>query len=124
MGTCKHGFRYEVLCLGDELGSHSGLQVAHTLLQLIDGETGQQIKSPQRRMAVFVSNMRSALPQTFDWLLTSDTTATVSLSSKAGSHVRRGDYVFSAFCDTHQKMCIPVYAAIFFHYLVLVLTQQ
>ncbi|CAK9226433.1 unnamed protein product [Sphagnum troendelagicum] len=46
------------------------VQVAHTLLQLIDGDTGQQIKSPQRRMAVFVSNLRSALPQTFDWLLT------------------------------------------------------
>jgi glycosylphosphatidylinositol deacylase len=65
------------------------VQVAHTLLQLIDGDTGQQIKSPQRRMAVFVSNLRSALPQTFDWLLTSDTTAAISLSSKAGSHVRR-----------------------------------
>jgi hypothetical protein len=65
-------------------------------------------------MAVFVSNLRSALPQTFDWLLTSDTTAAVSLSSKAGSHVRRGDYMFSLLFVTHQKMCIPVYAAIFF----------
>jgi hypothetical protein len=114
MGTCKHGSRYEILCLGDELVSHSGLQVAHTLLQLIDGDTGQQIKSPQRRMAVFVSNLRSALPQTFDWLLTSDTTAAISLSSKAGSHVRRGDYMFSLLFVTHIRKCAFLFMQPFF----------
>lgn len=94
--------------------SHSGLQVAHTLLQLIDGDTGQQIKSPQRRMAVFVSNLRSALPQTFDWLLTSDTTAAVSLSSKAGNHVGRGDYMFSLLFVTHIRKCAFLFMQPFF----------
>jgi hypothetical protein len=105
MGTYKHGSRYEVLCLGDELEFHSGLQVAHTLLQLMDGDTGQQIKSPQRRMAVFVSNLCSALPQTFDQLLTSDTTAAISLSSKAGSYVERSDYMFSLLFVKDIRKC-------------------
>ncbi|KAH9573264.1 hypothetical protein CY35_02G197100 [Sphagnum magellanicum] len=40
-------------------------------------------------MAVFASNLCSALPETFDQLLTSDATAAISLSSKVGSRVER-----------------------------------
>jgi len=43
-------------------------QVSHTLLQLIDKETGQQMTNPHERMAIFVSNLRSALPHAFGWL--------------------------------------------------------
>uniref|UniRef100_A0A7I4AUK2 GPI inositol-deacylase n=1 Tax=Physcomitrium patens TaxID=3218 RepID=A0A7I4AUK2_PHYPA len=44
------------------------VQVGHTLLQLIDRRTGQQYTSPHVRLAIFVSNFRSALPQTFNLL--------------------------------------------------------
>jgi hypothetical protein len=54
-------------------------QVGHTLLQLIDKATGQQYTSPHTRLAVFVSNMRSALPQTFDLLPQSNKHSPLSL---------------------------------------------
>lgn len=64
-------------------------QVSHTLLQLIDEETGQQMTSPQARMAVFVSNLRSALPHAFDWLPSITSRIPVSLvkSSSTGRGV-------------------------------------
>lgn len=42
--------------------------MGHTLLQLIDKSTGQQYTNPHRKLAVFVSNLRSALPQALDLL--------------------------------------------------------
>ncbi|KAG6557641.1 hypothetical protein Mapa_000922 [Marchantia paleacea] len=44
------------------------VQVAHTLLQLVDKKTGQPFDHPQMRLAVFVAKLRSALPQVFGWL--------------------------------------------------------
>ncbi len=46
-------------------------------------------------MALFASNLCSALPETFDQLLTSDATAAISLSSKVGSRVERVEHMFS-----------------------------
>lgn len=63
-------------------------QVAHTLLQLIDEETGQQFASPQTRMAVFVSNLRSALPHAFDWL--PSTSADMPISASLGNRIGVG----------------------------------
>lgn len=59
------------------------MQVSHTLLQLIDEKTGQQMTSPHARMAVFVSNLRSALPHTFDWLPSITSRIPVSLVKSA-----------------------------------------
>lgn len=42
--------------------------MAHTLLQLIDKSTGQQYTSPHTKLGVFVSNLRSALPQALNLL--------------------------------------------------------
>jgi hypothetical protein len=44
------------------------LQLSHTLLQLLDKETGQPFENPQMRLAVFVTKLRSALPQVFGWV--------------------------------------------------------
>ncbi|CAM6094752.1 unnamed protein product [Calypogeia fissa] len=44
------------------------VQVSHTLLQLVDKKTGQPFESSQMRLAVFVTKLRSALPQVFGWL--------------------------------------------------------
>lgn len=48
--------------------THFLLQVSHTLLQLVDKKTGQPFERPQMRLAVFVTKLRSALPQVFGWL--------------------------------------------------------
>jgi len=42
--------------------------VGHTLLQLIDKSTGQQCTNPHVKLGVFVSNLRSALPQALNLL--------------------------------------------------------
>uniref|UniRef100_A0A0D6QW97 GPI inositol-deacylase n=1 Tax=Araucaria cunninghamii TaxID=56994 RepID=A0A0D6QW97_ARACU len=44
------------------------VQVAHTMLHLIDRNTGQPFVSTQKRLAVFVSNLRSGIPQNFNWM--------------------------------------------------------
>lgn len=43
------------------------VQVSHAMLHLIDQSTGQPFSSTQKRLAVFVSNLRSGIPQSFDW---------------------------------------------------------
>lgn len=44
------------------------VQVSHTLLQIIDRKSGQPFLSPSKKLATFVANLRSALPQTFSWM--------------------------------------------------------
>lgn len=44
------------------------VQVSHTLLLAIDRRSGQPFSSPSKRLEIFVSNLRSALPQTFNWM--------------------------------------------------------
>ncbi|XP_024528955.1 GPI inositol-deacylase [Selaginella moellendorffii] len=48
------------------------VQLAHTLLNVVDRQTGQVISSPRTRLAVFIARLRSAIPQTFGWLATAD----------------------------------------------------
>ncbi|KAG0570658.1 hypothetical protein KC19_6G178400 [Ceratodon purpureus] len=55
------------------------VQVGHTLLQLVDKSTGQQYTNPHTRLAVFVSNLRSALPQALDVLPSSNKHSPLSL---------------------------------------------
>ena len=59
--------------------------MSHTLLQLIDEQTGQQITDPQKRMAIFVSNLRSALPHAFDWLPKTNLQVPISLQEEAST---------------------------------------
>ncbi|KAI5083289.1 hypothetical protein GOP47_0003032 [Adiantum capillus-veneris] len=44
------------------------VQVSHTLLQLIDKKSGQPFSSPSKRLATFVTSLRSPLPQLFGWM--------------------------------------------------------
>ncbi|KAH9329927.1 hypothetical protein KI387_002035, partial [Taxus chinensis] len=44
------------------------IQVAHAMLHLIDKNTGQPLSSTQKRLAVFISNLRSGIPQNFGWM--------------------------------------------------------
>lgn len=44
------------------------VQVSHTLLQIIDKKSGQPFSNASKRLAVFVTNLRSALPQMFNWM--------------------------------------------------------
>ncbi|KAJ7535798.1 hypothetical protein O6H91_12G046400 [Diphasiastrum complanatum] len=44
------------------------VQVAHTLLHLVDRTSAQPFASAQTRLALFVTKFRSALSQTFGWL--------------------------------------------------------
>ncbi|KAL3677735.1 hypothetical protein R1sor_020691 [Riccia sorocarpa] len=44
------------------------VQLSHTLLQLVDKKSGQPFDNPQMRLAVFVSKLRTALPQVLGWL--------------------------------------------------------
>jgi len=57
-------------------------------------------------MAVFASNLCSALPETFDQLLTSDATAAISLSSKVGSRVERVEHMFSPLSLWKTSKCV------------------
>lgn len=58
--------------------------MSHTLLQLIDKETGQPYPSPHTRLGVFVLNLRSALPQAFDLLPDSLIAHPLALASSGG----------------------------------------
>ncbi|XP_052196257.1 uncharacterized protein LOC127803797 isoform X2 [Diospyros lotus] len=44
------------------------VQVAHTLLSLIDPEMGQPFLDTPKRLAVFTKMLHSGIPQSFDWL--------------------------------------------------------
>lgn len=44
------------------------VQISHTLLSIIDSETGQPFLSTQKRLAVFTKMLRSGIPQSFDWI--------------------------------------------------------
>lgn len=44
------------------------LQVSHTLLSMIDSETGQPFLSTQKRLNVFTKMLRSGIPQSFNWM--------------------------------------------------------
>ncbi|MCO5581420.1 hypothetical protein L7F22_035304 [Adiantum nelumboides] len=44
------------------------VQVSHTLLQLIDKKSGQPFSNPSKRLATFVTSLRSPLPQLFGWM--------------------------------------------------------
>jgi glycosylphosphatidylinositol deacylase len=67
------------------------VKTAHTLLQLIDKDTGQPYPSPHTRLGVFVSNMRSALPQAFDLLPNSgNSPLSLPLPSSDGISTREG----------------------------------
>ncbi|XP_057865422.1 uncharacterized protein LOC131073079 isoform X3 [Cryptomeria japonica] len=44
------------------------IQVAHAMLHLIDQNTGQPLSSTQKRLAVFISTLRSGIPQNFGWM--------------------------------------------------------
>ncbi|KAK9126756.1 hypothetical protein Scep_015602 [Stephania cephalantha] len=44
------------------------VQVSHTLLSLIDSETGQPFSSSQKRLAILSKMLRSAIPQSFNWM--------------------------------------------------------
>ncbi|GFY87273.1 hydrolases, acting on ester bond [Actinidia rufa] len=43
------------------------VQVSHTLLSLMDPETGQPFSDTQKRLAVFTKMLHSAIPQSFNW---------------------------------------------------------
>ncbi|PSS30172.1 GPI inositol-deacylase [Actinidia chinensis var. chinensis] len=43
------------------------VQVSHTLLSLMDPETGQPFYDTQKRLAVFTKMLHSAIPQSFNW---------------------------------------------------------
>ncbi|XP_060196012.1 uncharacterized protein LOC132625198 isoform X2 [Lycium barbarum] len=44
------------------------VQVSHTLLSLIDQETGQPVSDVQKRLAIFTKILHSGIPPNFDWL--------------------------------------------------------
>ncbi|XP_047263581.1 uncharacterized protein LOC107860723 isoform X2 [Capsicum annuum] len=44
------------------------VQVSHTLLSLIDQETGQPISDVPKRLAIFTKMLHSGIPQNFNWL--------------------------------------------------------
>ncbi|XP_058114854.1 GPI inositol-deacylase isoform X2 [Magnolia sinica] len=44
------------------------VQISHTLLSMIDSETGQPYLSTQKRLAVFSKMLRSGIPQNFYWM--------------------------------------------------------
>ena len=43
-------------------------QVSHTLLSLMDPETGQPFSDTQKRLAVFTNMLHSAIPHSFNWI--------------------------------------------------------
>ncbi|XP_059670022.1 uncharacterized protein LOC132315691 [Cornus florida] len=55
------------------------VQVSHTLLNLVDSETGQPFSDPRKRLAIFTKMLHSRLPQSFNWLRQSQ-------SSQQSSH--------------------------------------
>ncbi|EFJ30370.1 hypothetical protein SELMODRAFT_145414 [Selaginella moellendorffii] len=65
------------------------VQLAHTLLNVVDRQTGQVISSPRTRLAVFIARLRSAIPQTFGWLATADL-----MDDKESASGRNGDRDF------------------------------
>lgn len=44
------------------------VQVAHTLLSMIDPVNGQPVLSPQKRVFVFAKMLQSAVPQSLSWM--------------------------------------------------------
>ncbi|KAG9448528.1 hypothetical protein H6P81_008493 [Aristolochia fimbriata] len=44
------------------------VQLSHTLLSLIDSETGLPFERPQKRLVVLSKMLRSGLPQSFNWM--------------------------------------------------------
>ncbi|KAH7847717.1 hypothetical protein Vadar_029491 [Vaccinium darrowii] len=44
------------------------VQVSHTLLSLMDPETGQPFSDAQKRLSVFTKMLHSGIPQSFNWL--------------------------------------------------------
>ncbi|KAH7847529.1 hypothetical protein Vadar_027217 [Vaccinium darrowii] len=44
------------------------VQVSHTLLSLMDPETGQPFSDTQKRLSVFTKMLHSGIPQSFNWL--------------------------------------------------------
>ncbi|XP_042497704.1 uncharacterized protein LOC122076467 isoform X1 [Macadamia integrifolia] len=44
------------------------VQVSHTLLSLVDSETGQPYLSPKKRISVFTSMLQSGISQSFKWM--------------------------------------------------------
>uniref|UniRef100_A0A5B6ZJW4 GPI inositol-deacylase n=1 Tax=Davidia involucrata TaxID=16924 RepID=A0A5B6ZJW4_DAVIN len=47
------------------------VQVSHTLLSLIDSETGQPFSDTRKRLEIFAKMLRSGIPQSFNWLMQS-----------------------------------------------------
>ncbi|KAG5527122.1 hypothetical protein RHGRI_028142 [Rhododendron griersonianum] len=43
-------------------------QVSHTLLSLMDPETGQPFSDTQKRLSIFMKMLHSGIPQSFNWL--------------------------------------------------------
>ena len=64
------------------------MQVSHTLLQIIDRKTGQPFISHSKRLEVFVTNLRSALPQTFGWMSVNGHDTPNSLSYKQNADTK------------------------------------
>ncbi|XP_058186634.1 uncharacterized protein LOC131303670 isoform X5 [Rhododendron vialii] len=44
------------------------VQVSHTLLSLMDPETGQPFSDTQKRLSIFMKMLHSGIPQSFNWL--------------------------------------------------------
>ncbi|KAI8533503.1 hypothetical protein RHMOL_Rhmol10G0016100 [Rhododendron molle] len=44
------------------------VQVSHTLLSLMDPETGQPFSDTQKRLSIFTKMLHSGIPQSFNWL--------------------------------------------------------
>ncbi|CAM6043491.1 unnamed protein product [Sphagnum compactum] len=79
------------------------VKTAHTLLQLIDKDTGQPYPSSHTRLGVFVSNMRSALPQAFDLLPNSgNSPLSLPLPSSDGIGTREGGIAGSEHDETQK----------------------
>lgn len=43
-------------------------QVSHTLLSLMDKESGQPFQDVRKRVAIFIKMLHSGIPQDFNWL--------------------------------------------------------
>ncbi|KAL4185775.1 hypothetical protein AMTRI_Chr10g232360 [Amborella trichopoda] len=44
------------------------IQVSHTLLSLVDAESGQPFPTTRKRLDVFMKMLRSGIPQSFNWM--------------------------------------------------------
>lgn len=76
--------------------------MGHTLLQLIDKSTGQQYTNPHTKLAVFVSNLRSALPQALNLLpYNKKHTEELEVSSRLGNQATT---TYSCPANTHWEI--------------------